>query len=658
VVAEVELAGRAVTALSRTVGVVSSRRSKNKKAWARQRKKASRSREVESDGVRPAPVRLRSTADSADLLSRVEPQPSELDQISVLIVEEQLGLPVTDLDGIQKIVATLPFEPCMSLLAILAGRVEAALNDGRGQVDLAREFFGGGPLVERYAKIMASDDRSVIFGPQSLYTLMRVLIDEAYDAPIRQQLTDEERGQFFRAVVASNSVIERGIDMSVGPTTEDLLAFELQAGAYYARPQWMEEMARHWELYELMATDPDLAKSEDFVPVTEWLARSGVTAVEQWQIGWGLSAGTNAWDATQHPHVPPPTVAEILRRGGFAGREAQALAVVSADRSEFRAAFIELAAENERYAWELRPLKTWPFLRLQGDGGLLLLGRPWLLSWLGEGFHYRAMRVAQQEDAAKANGRDDHVQRYTAFAGQTFETYCLRLAEKYVPEPAIVLGEQSYGKGGGNKTSDVAVCVGEDLILFEVNARRVSAVPLVTGDPLDATLELTRLLVKKVNQLGVSIGALLNGKATLPGIDLAGIKRIFPVVVAAGNLWHTSHLWKYIDEARDESKCASFADERVQPLQVADAAAYEMLIGLARDGHGLPEIFEHKTDSPWLHRDWAVWLKEDRRSPGQPDRLPSIVATFETLTAAAQQKWFPHGQPADETASAYPATDE
>ena len=73
---------------------------------------------------------------------------------------------------------------------------------------------------------------------------MRVLIDDAYDAPITQELTDDERRQLFRAVVASNSVIERAIDTSVGPTTEDLLAYELQAGAYYSRPRWMEELSR------------------------------------------------------------------------------------------------------------------------------------------------------------------------------------------------------------------------------------------------------------------------------------------------------------------------------------------------------------------------------------------------------------------------------
>ena len=93
------------------------------------------------------------------VLRHVRLPPSELDQISVLIVEEQLGLPVTDLEGMRKIARKLPFEPCLSLLAILAGRVEATLRDGRGQTELAREFFGDDPLVQRYGEIIAGDDR-------------------------------------------------------------------------------------------------------------------------------------------------------------------------------------------------------------------------------------------------------------------------------------------------------------------------------------------------------------------------------------------------------------------------------------------------------------------------------------------------------------------
>lgn len=69
-----------------------------------------------------------------------------------------------------------------------------------------------------------------------------------------------------------------------------------------------------------------------------------------------------------------------------------------------------------------------------------------MLSWLSEGFHYRAMRVAQAQDSARTDGRSDHVQRYTAYAGQVFEAYCLGLARDGIPEPAIVMGEQKYGR--------------------------------------------------------------------------------------------------------------------------------------------------------------------------------------------------------------------
>ena len=245
----------------------------------------------------------------------------------------------------------------------------------------------------------------------------------------------------------------------------------------------------------------------------------------------------------------------------------------------------------------------------------------------------------------KGRGRDDHVQRYTAFAGHAFEFYCLRLAKDNVPQPAIVLGEQAYGRGAGKKTSDVAIAFGDDLILLEANSRRVSAVPLVTGDPQDATPELTKLLVKKVNQLGVSIGALLaESDATRC--------RHRPRHASSLSWWRPGPSGTQVICGNTSTRPATrrsrlFADERVQPLQVADAAAYEALIGLARDGHSLPEILEHKTDGAWRHRDWAVWLKEDDRVPGRPERLPSILATFEALTTAAEQKWFPHGQPPD-----------
>lgn len=608
----------------RNVERVSSKRNRNKKAWARKRKAGKPNADAGQD-ARPPTWRVSRPPVA------IPDEPTELDQIGVLIVEGQLGLPTTDMAGLRAMASKLPFEPCMSLLANLAGKVEQAIDRPAKQLAIAEGFFGPSELVERYRALIKQDPKAHIFGPQSLYTLMRIIVDDAYDAPIAQELTPAEKLALIEAVVASNSVTERGTDAGVGPSGDDLLAYELQIGHYYSRPPWMEEMARAHELYRLATEDEDLLKSRDCVPVKDWISRAGATAEEQWALGFGLSSTANAWDGEKHPHVPMGVVDELLERAGLSDRRESALGAIAADRAAFQAAFTELHASGKRFIWELRPFNTWPFLRLHGTAGLLLLGRPWMLSWLSEGFHYRAMRVAQAEDAAATDGRTDHVQRYTAFAGQVFEAYCLGLAREGVPEPALVMGEQEYGKGGGQKTSDVAVLIGDDLVLFEVNARRVGAEPLLTGDPLDVSEELTKLLVKKINQLGVTIGALVDGTATLADVDMSNVKRIIPVVVSAGRLWQTSNLWTYLDRARDTDKCKPFEEGRVEPLQAIDGGEYERLLALAYHGGHLGELLARKASGPYRHRDLAVWLAEDKPVPDHHVRLPAVNAIFQSM---------------------------
>jgi hypothetical protein len=561
----------------------------------------------------------------------VPDQPTELDQIGVLIVEDQLGLATTDMAGLRAMAARLPFEPCMSILAMLAGHVENTISRPAEQLALAEAFFGPSELLRRYRSAVNEDPKAAIFGPQSLYILMRLLIEEAREAPITHEITPSERVGLMGPVVASNSVIERGTDPEIGPTSADLLAYELQVGSYYSRPPWLEEMTRARELYRLATEDEELLRSPDCVPVADWISRDGLTAKEQWMLGFALSTASNAWDPDRHPHVPTIHVDQVLRHVGLLDKREAALEVIAADRAAFQAAFSDLKASGKRFIWELRPFNARPFLRLQGDGGLLQLGRPWMLSWLSDGFYYRVMRAAQDEDAATADRRTDRVQRFTAYAGHVFEAYCLARAREAVREHGIVLGEQRYGKGGGQKTSDVAVLIGEDLILFEVNARRIGAEPLLIGDPQDASDELTKLLVKKINQLGVSIAALLDGAAVLPGVDLHSVKRIIPLVVSAGRFWQTSHLWAYLDAARDNEKCKSFEDARVAALQAIDASDYDVLMALSYHGNNLGEMLGRKASGEYRHRDLASWLTGDERAPVQNGRLPSVESGFESM---------------------------
>ncbi len=96
-----------------------------------------------------------------------------------MIVEQDLGLETTDLAGLQAFAARLPFEPSVSLLSQLASRAEDTVRDPVAQVALAEAFFGSGEIVERYRAVAGASPDARIFGPQSLYTLIRVLIEHA-----------------------------------------------------------------------------------------------------------------------------------------------------------------------------------------------------------------------------------------------------------------------------------------------------------------------------------------------------------------------------------------------------------------------------------------------------------------------------------------------
>ncbi len=610
---------------------MSLKRNTNKKSWQKQRQTQRPSSAPSSDppGI-VVPSRI-------PILERMNGMPSEMDQVSITIVERELGLTTTSMVRLRHIARSLPFEPSMSLVSILTRKVEAVDSGPAAQIALAEEFFGRSAIVERYRRAVASSPSlgpaKHVFAPQSLYTLMRVLIDEAYDAPITQNLTTGEQAHLERAVVACNSVTTRGVNPANGSRTLDLLAFELQIGSYYHRTKWLEAMTRHYALGQLIETDEVLLASPDRVPVAAWLQRSGLSAEQQRMLGFGLASSSSAVDAAAHPHVPAARVEQLFQALGLDEVEAPALESISASREELREAFRELRATDRRFIWERRPFNTSPFLRLSGDGGLLLLGEPFIRSWLSEGFYYRPLRIAQQEDAEGADGRTDHVQRYTAFSGQVFERYCLRLAQSANLGSATVFGEQTYGAGAGSRTSDVSVANGDDIVLFEANARRLSAEPLMTGDAAAAAGELVKLIIKKADQLGVAISALLDGRARIPGVEAHASVRIWPVVVAQGSVWQTGTLWTHILEHLDPSKTSCFDDPRVQPLQLLDAADYEKLLAVGAAGTDVVGVLRDKIDGPYRHRDLAVWMT---KAPGAPDpdaRLPYLEDMYAQMLA-------------------------
>ena len=601
--------------------MASSKRRKNKKLHARGRKRRTAGRERGGgSGSPPSPPLLPARLPSQ---IRIRRPPSELDQIHVFIAEPELGRPETTLSDLRRLAGDLPFEATMLMLALLNFRVESVLNDPAGHWQLAQQFYeGDDELLQEYARVRAQAPDRFVFSPQAVALLMRVLIDDARDEPLRD-LTAAERRTLQRAVLGAHSALESSLDDTPWPERSHALAYELQAATYFHRPSHLEEMARHDELLRLAADDPRLRESRTRVPVRDWLATYGLSADEQWTVGFALTAMTSAFKDPTKPRALAAHVDDVLGKMKLpdASRD---LPVISASRSEFQAEFAALGGGDATVAWELRPFKRWPFLRLAG-GDLLLLGRPWLLSWLGEGFHYRAMVHAQQRTPPESL-------KYTTYVGEVVERYALDLAEATFTASERVFGEQPYRtKDGDAYTSDVAVVSGEDLVLFEVHSRRVAATAAVSGDAVAATTEVSKLLVGKAEQLGVCIHALIEGDAVLPSVDIAGVRRIWPIVVSMGHVMQTSNLWDFLRQTVDQDKTRAFQDERVQPLQILTIADYEKLLGLAYTGNDLVPMLSRRSNEAFRELDFAVWLTRDRGAPSDEPRHPVLSARWERM---------------------------
>jgi len=560
--------------------------------------------------------------------------PSELDQMWVVASEVDLGRAQTSLADLREMATRLPFEPAILNVAFLQARLDPILTNPARHWELAQEFFAGrDDLLPGLESFLSGGTMHVIFSPQALMLLARVLIADARTASQRQ-LTDIERRLLQDAVFGAHSAMEPLIEPPpVGleeawenPAALDLLAYELQAATFFDHPPMLDEMARHREFRRIATSDPRLFDSTDRVPVGEWLtdACGGVTADEQWAVGFGLVAITQLPADPIFPRVPAENVDDMLTKLQLPDI-APELQMLSASRGDYQLAFNGFGGGAEAIAWETRPFKAKPFLRM-ANGDLLLLAPPWLLSWVGEGFHYRALTHAQTLSPALSA-------KYTRFVGKVVETYALDIATTAATTNDVtVRGEQSYGPGGGARTTDVAIVDGNDLLLFEIHARRVSAVAVVTGTATEATKELSKLIVEKIDQLGVCITAFLDGEATLPGVDLRTIERVWPVVVSVGHVTQTHNLWAYLQSAIKSETTIALTRDRVQPLQVLRIIDYERLMGMVEAGQSLTAMLEHKTSGPFRDRDFAAWRRTHPIAGASDTRLSTIKQRWEEMS--------------------------
>jgi hypothetical protein len=562
----------------------------------------------------------------------VVPRPRPADQLAAFADEAVLGWPKSSHPDVAERVRRLPFAPALIFTARMAAAHWHVRHDADGQLRLFRECFGDVPFTRALVRFVAEGPHHLPVGEQLLFLLERLLVEHA-DARDTGGLTFDEAEDWVGALMGAGTLVgQSAAHLLKEATLEEWLAFLVQNGLYHSFDLPDHSLGRAYALFYEIARRDEARRHPEWRDLDEWLrAESGFDMLEQFAVGFAAFAGSRALDDNA-----PFASRAVIRRGYFAAsaafreREDAIWQMLAGDRARFQADFAELGAEPRTLAWFNTPFLGRPFVVLP-DGGLVLSSPRSIATWCSDGFYYRLLNHA----SAAGGGRE--VNALTSFVGYLLETYAYELlAWAYGPRPpggGVVWPEQLYGQK--ERTPDVVIDHGFDLVLIEVVASRVRRPTRVAGDLAALGEDLYRTVLKKIGELDNCINAILGicgrpSRAVIPGVDPALVRRVWPVLVTMEGLAQHEPLWSYIGEHGG----THLRQARVQPLTLLDIADLEVLAGAVRRGQSLIAMLERKTSEFWRRRDLPSWLRGDPGAP-RPRGCGFTLERFERATAAA-----------------------
>jgi hypothetical protein len=534
--------------------------------------------------------------------------PSSFEQFRTYPDEAALGYPISTREDLANAAGHLTFETGMVALARLAAHVEHMRGDVRAQLRLGKEVFGDADLVARLTRFAQTVNFELeVFPPQHISALQRLLVLHGADRALGEE-SDEEQAIFNRIFFAMASLSD---DSGLGAIEEEgtrgrWLAYLIQNGTYNSRDAPMETMTRPQTLFT--ETAADLRDHTDFCPLDEWFVEDYKLSIsEQYALGFAVLAMAKVMEESLHLHersvLGPDFFPDIATR---LGRDADDVTgIITATRSWYAEMFGAGEQTNARAAWERTPFDKRPVLRLAG--GAFVVVSPWAISsWIGDGFFHRALASARRRGQAESLLR---------FYGALVERYALQTLQHVHPEPrplgsGRVSGDLPYGPGNGKRSPDICVDCGPDLILIEVASGRFTLPTLIEGDPEKAVADLTRLLFKKLDQLGRRIDDLLAGEWAPPDVELERVEHFWPVVVTADML-QNDLLWREIKVRLPEG----LRRPRVQQLTLLDLPDVELLGALVEQGFGLCDLLARKAGGPYAEMDLRRFVYDSADIP-------------------------------------------
>jgi hypothetical protein len=560
-------------------------------------------------------------------------RPTSSDQVFAVPSTVELGLATGDRDDLDALLADVPFEPAFLLLARMAAEIWHARDDAARQLALVRDIgmHGLAERLERYLAGASACEERLLFSPQDLNAVQRLLIEHAADKTFDDGMSEEEASWAVGAIFIAGALARVPVQeqlMQLEPGSDEWLVHFLQNGSFHSRRAPMNAFTRARTLFAEIA--PTLHDLDEYCPLDEWFETDyGLSVDEQLTAGFALYGQAGGLDEQRPPSRRSLIEADFFDATPLAAKKPQLEQLLTADRDWYQTAFADALAEvggdPASLAWERRPFWQRPFLRCS-SGQWLLVTPHALDDWLGGGFFHRALESARRRGVPL---------RLTQFFGRLVELYALDLVRSVYPERDLaggrVHGEQLYDRGQ-QKTCDVAVDLGPDLVLVEVVSRRLTAELLVRGDLGLMHENLERMLYAKMGQLGRVVHALVEGRAEIPAVDMTQVERIWPVVVTAGELMQTEFLWQRIARQMPPG----LQQARVQPLTVLELEELELLCGLVAQGRHMPEVLGHKAASAYAELELNRYVTEELRLPNTV-RPPVVEERWREMTARTRQ---------------------
>jgi hypothetical protein len=537
---------------------------------------------------------------------------------------QDLGLGVVSLQDAIDLVSGVPFQPAMLLAAALAAELYHHPRDVQRQLMLARQILPDG-VVAAMAEFVAEDpDTHVVFDPRFVHALQRVLLVHAAEDPTPPRGLDEgEIEQVAGALLALGSGLPAAVPPEVDvypPDWRGWTNFVTQASGWYGDPYVLEAVARAYTMFSDIASSDNLRQHHAYSEVNERLRDAyGLDLAQQLAAGLGAAFVTKALEPEIPPERRPDIGPEFLGDGPLGERADEVIGLLSATREDLRAMLLAAGDTPERIAWDHSVLEAHPLVRLP-DGRMRLSSPRSLVAWMTRGMHYRLLDAAGRGLAGEAKHRSRGLfLTYTGALGQEYVRRVIDASLRVAQRSGAVrlLPETEYWVGGARKDSpDVGIDAGPDLVLVEVYSGRMG-VPARTGaDPKALGEFVDRATGEKLVELAERTRELLSGNVVYDDVDLAVVRRLFPVVVLAGEpLIQQPLLWGHL---RDRFPTAWIDDLRVQDPVVLDLDDLEALLGLAEEGHHVPDLLAAFLASPLSElplRTWAIRTYGDARRP-------------------------------------------